>query len=615
MPSLRSALALLLLLLAPLASARALLEYYHAGFDHYFVTADPGEIRDLDTGVHAGWQRTGQVMQVFDPGDPRLADSIPVCRFYGNPELGLDSHFYSATPQECEAVKQRFPDAWRLESNDVFRVHAVTGPTGSCPAGTRPAYRLYNNRADANHRYTTDLAVVETMRGRGYVLEGVGSPLPVVFCTADTGGAPGTGPLACSLSASSTTPMLGTAMTLTATCTGGPTRYEWLVCAPLTPDVCVPLPECASAREACSPAPSQPGPALYAVRAANATGTSAKATVQVIWNTFTAPPVPACSVSAFPTSPVAGSPLTLSASCTNDPTSFAWTNCAGTGATCTVSEATPGPRTYTVTGSNAAGSGNPASVSVNWQPRPTAAPACTLTASPATPYAGGAVLLTANCTQSPTAWQWTGCTQSSGSTCLAARSTAGTVTYAVTAQNALGSSAPASVTVTWQPPPPPGADFCGSYAKIKRIDLPWGGIVNTNDPGGGWEDDAVLVARLQVPPTALGTTLNGLIRIVEFVDAPAERLVTLSPSACDFRGFQPGLFPPTDPTGAAAPMAWSYGVSPAIGFALAGMPGAEPKLIPGQVYYLNLRNVSRATGQPSCTTEECNVRINVSPPG
>ena len=48
--------------------------------------------------------------------------------------------------------------------------------------------------------------------------------------------------------------------------------------------------------------------------------------------------------------------------------------------------------------------------------------------------------------------------------------------------------------------------------------------------------------------------------------------------------------------------------------ALAGMPGAEPKLIPGQVYYLNLRNVSRATGTPSCTTEECNVRINVSPP-
>ena len=53
-------------------------------------------------------------LQVFDEGDTRLANSVPVCRFYGNPARGLDSHFYSASPDECAAVQQRFPDDWLL---------------------------------------------------------------------------------------------------------------------------------------------------------------------------------------------------------------------------------------------------------------------------------------------------------------------------------------------------------------------------------------------------------------------------------------------------------------------------------------------------------------------
>ena len=30
-------------------------EYYHVALDHYFISADPKEISDLDTGVHTGW--------------------------------------------------------------------------------------------------------------------------------------------------------------------------------------------------------------------------------------------------------------------------------------------------------------------------------------------------------------------------------------------------------------------------------------------------------------------------------------------------------------------------------------------------------------------------------
>ena len=42
-------------------------EYYHAGLDHYFVTAAPGEIVKLDAGTLPGWQRTRLSFRVFDP--------------------------------------------------------------------------------------------------------------------------------------------------------------------------------------------------------------------------------------------------------------------------------------------------------------------------------------------------------------------------------------------------------------------------------------------------------------------------------------------------------------------------------------------------------------------
>ena len=45
-----------------------------------------------------------------------------VCRYYGRPQAGLDSHFYSASASECRGVAQRFPDAWILESAELFDI-------------------------------------------------------------------------------------------------------------------------------------------------------------------------------------------------------------------------------------------------------------------------------------------------------------------------------------------------------------------------------------------------------------------------------------------------------------------------------------------------------------
>lgn len=161
------------------ATPRAV-EFYDARLDHYFMTADDGEIAKLDSGATAGWARTGESFPVVPATTPTPTGAAPVCRFYGDPAAGLDSHFYTAIAAECRSVQERFA-AWMLESANVFQVYLPDAATGTCPAATRPVYRAFNQRRDANHRYTGDAAIAAAMVARGFVLEGFGDP-PVAFC-------------------------------------------------------------------------------------------------------------------------------------------------------------------------------------------------------------------------------------------------------------------------------------------------------------------------------------------------------------------------------------------------------------------------------------------------
>ena len=140
-----------------------MIEYYRAEVGHYFMTADSTETYALDNGVFPGWARTGQAFNAYPPSD---ASHSPVCRFYGRPEAGLDSHFYSASMAECQAVIARFSNAWVYESGDVFAIDAPDPANGTCPSAALPVYRLYNNRADA-----------------GWIAEGYGA-LAVAMCAA-----------------------------------------------------------------------------------------------------------------------------------------------------------------------------------------------------------------------------------------------------------------------------------------------------------------------------------------------------------------------------------------------------------------------------------------------
>ncbi len=156
-------------------------EFYHAASDHYFITAIPKEISDLDNKVHPGWARTGQSFNAYAAGSGGPSDRLPVCRYYGLPQAGLDSHFYTGGVLECLDVGAKFAGAWEIESGEVFQMRFPDVDTGACPAGTTPVMRTWNQRTDSNHRYMTSIVIRDQMKANGSVSEGYG-PEGVVFC-------------------------------------------------------------------------------------------------------------------------------------------------------------------------------------------------------------------------------------------------------------------------------------------------------------------------------------------------------------------------------------------------------------------------------------------------
>ncbi len=161
------------------------IEYFNSIIGHYFVTADPAEAGFIDGGgAGPGWSRTGGSFNVFRNASDAPGLS-PVCRFYGTPGIGPNSHFYTSEPGECELVKT--DRGWSYEGT-AFYVTRVNGT--ACSAGNTPLYRSYNNgylRNDSNHRFTTDASLYAKSPAFGYQAEGVVmcSPLSVADNAAD----------------------------------------------------------------------------------------------------------------------------------------------------------------------------------------------------------------------------------------------------------------------------------------------------------------------------------------------------------------------------------------------------------------------------------------------
>jgi predicted dienelactone hydrolase len=149
------------------------IEYYNPALDHFFVTAFPEEAAMLDAGeLVPGWSRTELEFKQFRAG---AAEGERVCRFFGTPGVGPNSHFYTAYAEECARVQ--------ANPNWTFEAHAFQSAlplAERCAGGRVPVWRIYNNGlgGQANHRYTTSRSTVDEMERAGWLLEGA------VFCAA-----------------------------------------------------------------------------------------------------------------------------------------------------------------------------------------------------------------------------------------------------------------------------------------------------------------------------------------------------------------------------------------------------------------------------------------------
>jgi len=146
-------------------------EYYHAGFDHYFITSVASDITQLDGGAFGGvWSRTGYQFKAYAaPG----TGTASVCRFFSTAFAPKSSHFYTPYAFECNGLKS--DPGWQYEDSNL--IMAMPDGNGNCAAGFTPVYRFYNNFQGSapNHRYTTAPAIKSQMLAKNYTQEG---PLP-----------------------------------------------------------------------------------------------------------------------------------------------------------------------------------------------------------------------------------------------------------------------------------------------------------------------------------------------------------------------------------------------------------------------------------------------------
>jgi len=163
-------------------------EFQNTILGHFFMTGDEAEKTAIRNGLAGpGWVETGQNFWAWTPTVTQ--ESAFVCRFYGDPIKGPNSHFYSASTDECRGLLELQESTpvteprWNSEGY-AFKVSLPDRP-GHCRTGTLPVYRAYNNAfvhgADSNHRYALDTALLQPLVAQGWIEEGL------VFCVPPSG--------------------------------------------------------------------------------------------------------------------------------------------------------------------------------------------------------------------------------------------------------------------------------------------------------------------------------------------------------------------------------------------------------------------------------------------
>lgn len=158
-------------------------EYRHGSLDYFFQTSRFTE-KLLFKGAVPEFQPTGKSFMVFPTAF--TANTKPITRYYFDKVAkgGLrGSHFYTLVDSERALLDNANPSNAptaklpQREGSDSFAyTSALEGVGGSCAAGQVPVYRAFRGAKfmdDANHRFTSDLALYSALTASGWDGEGV----------------------------------------------------------------------------------------------------------------------------------------------------------------------------------------------------------------------------------------------------------------------------------------------------------------------------------------------------------------------------------------------------------------------------------------------------------
>jgi Repeat of unknown function (DUF5648) len=151
---------------------------------HYYYASNDETRAILDSGRPGKWFRTGKGF--------KHGGYVSVCRFYGSVSPGPNSHFYTASDNECSVLKSL--EAKPMPSNkQQFNFEGVAfyanvpipskaaGQPATCPTQSIPLYRAYNaawgpsgkKNYDSNHRFSTSRADIDAVVAKGWNDEGM----------------------------------------------------------------------------------------------------------------------------------------------------------------------------------------------------------------------------------------------------------------------------------------------------------------------------------------------------------------------------------------------------------------------------------------------------------
>ncbi len=108
-------------------------EYYHAGFGHYFITSFTADISALDSGKFTGWARTGHTFNAYTSTNGYVT---AVCRFFTVAFPPKSSHFYTSNSAECSGLQASNKD-WTFEAEAFYVQQADERPAAAPPATGR----------------------------------------------------------------------------------------------------------------------------------------------------------------------------------------------------------------------------------------------------------------------------------------------------------------------------------------------------------------------------------------------------------------------------------------------------------------------------------------------